>query len=164
MRVGHRQALADIGRALRYLRPFALPFSGKIAYTIFGLVPSLLFPWPAKVLVDHVIQGLPLDSTRYPFFFQPVVDALEGRTPAEMAVAMLLFGLALLAIFGGTGSTDARDQTGASLAQGTDFATRSENVANQGYSFVGGLFGYLEYRLTLRLSQALNHHYRSQLF
>ncbi len=163
-RIGNRQALADIGRALRYLRPVRRAFAGKLAYMLLGLVPAVLFPWPGKVLVDHVIQGLPLDATRYPFFFQPVVDALEGRSPAEMAFAMLLFGLALLAVFGGTGTTDARDQTGAKLAQGTDLATRSENVANEGHSFVGGLVGYLEYRLTLRISQALNHHYRSHLF
>ncbi len=160
----HRQAFADIGRALRYLRPFAVPFSGKIAYMVLGVLPMMVFPWPAKVLVDHVIQDVPIDSTRYPFFFQPVVDALVGRTPMEMAVAMLLVGLALLAVFGGTGTTELRDQTGAGLAQGTDVATRSENQANQGYSFVGGLFGYLEYRLTLRISQGLNHHYRSSLF
>ena len=31
-------------------------------------------------------------------------------------------------------------------------------------SFASGLFGMFEYRWTIRLSQALNHHYRSQLF
>jgi ABC-type multidrug transport system fused ATPase/permease subunit len=160
----HRQAVADIGRGLRYIRPVAFLFSGKIAYGFLSLIPTVVFPWPGKVLIDHVIQGLPLDATRYPFFFQPIVDSLEGATPWQMAVAMLAVALGLLAIFGGTGTTDSRDQTGGSLAQGTDIATRSENQANQGYSFVGGVVGFLEYRLTLRLAQALNHHYRSGLF
>ncbi len=162
--ISHRQAIADIARGLRYIRPFASTFAGKIGFMLIGLLPTVVFPWPGKVLVDHVIQGIPIDATRYPFFFQPIVDALDGASPAEMALAMLAFGLGLLAVFGGTGTTDARDQTNAGLAQGSDVATRSENVANDAHSFVGGVIGYLEFRLTLRLSQALNHHYRSELF
>lgn len=160
----HRQAVADVGRGLRYIGPVRLLFTGKVAYSVLSLLPMVVFPWPGKVLVDHVVQGLPLDATRYPFFFQPVVDALEGATPAEMAFAMLGVGILLLACFGGAGTTDAKDQTGASLAEGTDIATRSENLANQAYSFVGGVVGWFEYRLTLRLVQGLNHHYRSSLF
>ncbi len=162
--ISQRQALTDLGRALRYLWPLRRLFAGKVGYSLVALLPTVVFPWPGKVLIDHVIQGLPLDATRYPFFFQPVVDALEGATPGEMALAMLGVGLVLLALVGGTGTSDARDQTSAGLASGTDVATRSENLANQGHSFVGGLIGYLEFRLTLRLAQALNHHYRSHLF
>jgi ABC-type multidrug transport system fused ATPase/permease subunit len=162
--ISNRQAVTDISRGLRYIWPLRLLFSGKVAYSLVALLPTVVFPWPGKVLVDHVILGLPLDQTSYPFFFQPIVDGLAGATPMEIALAMLLLGLSLLLLFGGSGTTDARDQTGANLAQGTDLATRSENVANQAHSFVGGVLGYLEYRLTLRLSQALNHHYRSQLF
>ena len=162
--VTNRQAFADIWRGLRYLRPVAGLFAGKTAYMVFGVIPGLLFPWPGKVLIDHVIQGLPVDDTRYPFFFRPIVNAIADASPAEMAFAMLGLAVVLLALFGGSGTTDARDQTGGSLAQGTDLATRSENIANQGYSFVGGLFGYLEYRLTLRMVQRLNHYYRSHLF
>jgi ABC-type multidrug transport system fused ATPase/permease subunit len=160
----NRQAVRDIGRGLRYIWPFRKQFCGKVGYSLVGIIPMLILPWPGKVLVDHVIQGLPLDSTRYPFFFQPIVDGLVGASPMEMALAMLGIGLVLLFLFGGTGTTAARDQTSAGLAAGTDHATRSENVANQAHSFVGGVTGYLEYRLTLRLSQALNHHYRSRLF
>lgn len=160
----NRQAISDIARALRYIGPVRRLFAGKIAYTLVGVLPVVLFPWPAKVLVDHVIQGLPLDPSGYPFFFRPVVMLFEGATPTMTAFGMMTFGFLLLALVGGTGTTDARDQTNAGLASGTDLATRSENQANQGYSFVGGVVGYLEYRLTLRLSQALNHHYRGHLF
>lgn len=161
---GHRQALSDVWRALRYVKPVRALFAGKFLFAFVGLVPTVIFPFPAKVLVDHVIQGLPLDATRYPFFFQPVVDSLHGASPQQIALAMLAIGLTLLFFLGGTGTTDSADQTNASLAAGTDVATRSENTANQGYSFIGGVIGNLEYRLTLRLSQGLNHHYRSHLF
>jgi ABC-type multidrug transport system fused ATPase/permease subunit len=160
----HRQAIGDIGRALRYIWPLRGLFARKLGYMFIALVPGVIFPWPGKVLIDHVILGLPIDESGYPFFFQPVVRALDGASPAEMAIAMLALGLGLLFLFGGTGTTDGRDQTSAGLASGTDTATRSENVANQGHSFIGGVVGYLEFKLTLRLSQALNHHYRSQLF
>jgi ATP-binding cassette subfamily B protein len=162
--ISHGQAFTDIARGLRYIRPVGRLFAGKIGYSLVSLIPMLIFPWPAKVLVDHVIQGLPVDPSGYPFFFRPIVVALEGATPAQIAFSMLGVGLALLALVGGTGTTSARDQTNAGLAQGTDVATRSENAANQGHSFIGGVIGYFEYRLTLRLSQALNHHYRSHLF
>jgi ABC-type multidrug transport system fused ATPase/permease subunit len=162
--ISHPQAIRDIARALRYIRPLRRLFLGKIGYSLVALIPGIIFPWPAKVLIDQVIEGLPIDLKGYPFFFQPIMRALDGASPMEMAVAMLVLGLTLLALFGGTGMTDSRDQTGGSLASGTDMATRSENAANQGYSFIGGLIGYLEYKLTLGLSQALNHHYRSQLF
>ena len=102
--ITHRQAIADIARALRYIRPIRRLFAGKLGYSLVALVPAVFFPWPSKVLVDHVIQGLPIDPAGYPFFFRPVVVALEGATPAQMAFAMLAFSLLLLGLFGGTGT------------------------------------------------------------
>ncbi len=162
--VSHRDALRDFWRALRYVAPIKGLFAGKVAYTLVGLVPALVLPWPMKVLIDHVIQGVPFDDTRYPFFFQPFVDGLRGASPSEIAIAVTVLSGVLLAVFGGWGSGTSRDATSAGLGQGTDPATRSENDANAGLSFMGGIVGYLEYCLSLRLSQALNHHYRSALF
>jgi len=162
--ISHRQAVGDFARALRYVAPLKGLFAGKIAYMIAGFVPAVVLPWPVKVLIDHVIQGMPLDETRYPFFLQPLVDALEGLGPAGIAVAVVLFSGGMLVVFGGWGDDESRDSTSAELGEGSDTATRSENDANFAFSFMGGLLGWLEYRLHLRLSQRLNHHYRSALF
>ena len=51
----------------------------------------------------------------------------------------------------------------ASAGQGQDTASRTENLANASGSYASGLFGIVEYRWHLRLSQTLNHYYRSQL-
>ena len=161
--ISHLEALRDFARALHYVAPFRGLYLRKIGFMLLGVIPALLLPWPVKVLVDHVVQDVPLDATTYPFFFQPFVDALVGRSPAEIAVMVTLLLMALLLVFGGWGS-EAQDQTSAGLAQGTDQATRSENDANQGHSFVGGVVGWFEFRLTLRISHLLNHHYRSHLF
>ena len=67
--------------------------------------------------------------------------------------------------YGGFGSTGgANDQTDAGMAQGHDTATQTENEANAANSKFAGLVGFIEFRLQLRLSQALNHLLRSQLF
>jgi ABC-type multidrug transport system fused ATPase/permease subunit len=158
-----RQAFADMARALRYIGPFRSRFKRKIFYQTLTVIPSLLLPWPGKVLVDHVIQDIPFEDTRYPFFFQPIIELLEGASPTAIAIAMLAFSATLLLLFGGYAS-DSRDQTSSGLAQGDDTATTQENAANDGHSFMGGIFGWIEYRLTILLSQDLNHHYRSHLF
>ncbi len=158
-----RQSIADLGRALRYVRPFRGRISAKVGYTLLSLIPAVVLPWPAKVLVDHVIQDVPVSDTHYPFFFQPLVALLEGASPAQTALAVLAFSLLMLLIFGGW-ANDARDQASSGLAAGDDLATQQENAANQGHSFMGGLLGWLEWKLTIRLTQDINHHYRSALF
>ncbi len=159
----NREVLRDLGRALRYVAPVRRLYAAKLALMSLVVVPTILLPWPGKILLDHVILAQPLLREDYPFFFHPFIDVVQGRSPAEVAFFVVLFLLAMLAVFGGW-SSEAQDQTAASLSQGIDTATRSENQANQGHSFVGGLVGYLEFRLTLDISQRLNHHYRSHLF
>jgi ABC-type multidrug transport system fused ATPase/permease subunit len=63
----------------------------------------------------------------------------------------------------GTGGAE-RDQAEGYLASGHDQATRTENEANAGFSMASGLLGLFDFRFTIRLTQALNHHYRSSLF
>ncbi|MBW2422469.1 MAG: ABC transporter ATP-binding protein, partial [Deltaproteobacteria bacterium] len=161
----NRDGLRIIGRALRFLGPVKREMVVKILFTIVSLVPILFLPWPAKILIDHVIEGRAFDAAtaRYPFFIAPIVAWTEGGSPVEIA-AIVFFVFAVLLALVGAWSMTGRDQTYASLAQGMDVATRSENEANSGWSFAGGIFGYIEFRWTLRLSHLINHHYRSELF
>jgi ABC-type multidrug transport system fused ATPase/permease subunit len=61
-----------------------------------------------------------------------------------------------------SGETDRATDFG--VPEGWDTATRTENQASSGFSLVSGLLGLVDFRWTIRLSQKLNHHYRSRLF
>jgi ABC-type multidrug transport system fused ATPase/permease subunit len=137
----------------------------KAVLTAVSLLPLVLAPWPIKVLIDHVILDTPIGEGRYPTLLEPVVSALEGRSPLELLGWVSLALLVMIAVFGSFGSEGAeRDITEGGLAQGSDTATQTENQANLGFSFAGGLFGLFDFRWTLRLTQDLNHHYRARLF
>ena len=165
--ISGRETLRIFRRALRYVAPFRGGFALKVGLTMLSLAPLLFLPWPLKIVIDHVVRGLPVPdpSSRYPFFMQPFLDRLVGASAEEIMLAMaVLMGVTALLI-GAFGTQAAeRDQTSGWLSSGRDTATRTENEANLGWSFAGGFLGLIEFRWTIRLTQALNHHYRSLLF
>ena len=164
---GNREALRIIGRALRYLGPFRQRFAIKGALVILTLLPLLFLPWPVKIIVDHIVLGLPLSepTTPYPALILPLIEFLDGRSWQSMLLWLVGIQLALVALLGAVGTGGAeRDQAEGYLSSGHDQATRTENEANAGWSMASGLLGLLDFRFTIRLTQALNHHYRSQLF
>jgi ABC-type multidrug transport system fused ATPase/permease subunit len=165
--LGHGQAFRVLVRASRYLAPFRARFAAKLALLVVSLLPILLLPWPVKIIVDHVILKIPVDSptTPYPAPIAGLVALLAGLTPAEIVAVMLGLQLVLIILLGavGTGGSE-RDQADAYLSGGHDQQTRTENDANAGFSMASGLLGLFDFRFTLRLTQDLNHHYRSQLF
>jgi ATP-binding cassette, subfamily B, bacterial MsbA len=161
--IGNAEALQIVGRALRYVRPVWGRFAVKLLFAIASLLPLLVLPWPLKILIDHVINGDPIvaGATRFPAYLLPLVDTLAGASRAEIAVAVLGASFLILGLFGGFGQQRGTDEE---LTNGLDVASRSENQANSAVSRSGGLIGWLEYRWHLRLTQRLNHHYRSQAF
>ncbi|HEY8157000.1 MAG TPA: ABC transporter ATP-binding protein [Myxococcota bacterium] len=166
-RLGERETLRLFARALRYVSPLRWRFAGKLGLTLASLAPRLLLPWPAKLIIDHVINRDPITAALagYPLFVQTVLAPLAGMEPLAILLWLLgAQGLLALAV-GAVGSTAAEvDRTEGSLSSGRDTATTTENEANYGYSFAGGLLGLFEFRFTLRLTQALNHRYRSRVF
>jgi ABC-type multidrug transport system fused ATPase/permease subunit len=152
-------------RALRFVAPLRGRVAVKVALLLVSIVPLVLVPWPGKIVIDHVIEGAPIVPGEYPFFVRPVALLLEGRSPGEMLLWTLAIQLALIAEVGAFGAgTRERDEADAWLGSGYDTQTRSENEANAGFSLAGGLLGWVDFRWTLRLTQDLNHHYRSLLF
>jgi ABC-type multidrug transport system fused ATPase/permease subunit len=156
-----------LARALRYAAPFRFQFAVKLLLTLLTLLSGVLLPWPAKIVLDHVIGTAPIEQTvtPYPFFVQPLVAPLAGASPIEILCWTIAAQMVLLFLFGavGAGSRE-NDSVNSYLASGQDTATRTENEANHGHSFAGGLLGLFELRWTMRLTQALNHHYRSRLY
>lgn len=160
-----RDTCRVIGRALTYIRYFPYRFMAKFLLFAMSLMTPLIMPWPIKIVIDNVILQKVMAPDAFPAYFRPFVMFLDGRTPFEMMVWVLCLGVAMVLLIGGFGSTGgSNDQTDAGMAQGHDTATQTENEANAAFSKFAGLVGFIEFRLQLRLSQALNHLLRSQLF
>jgi ABC-type multidrug transport system fused ATPase/permease subunit len=137
----------------------------KLIVTMLSLLPALFLPWPGKILVDNIIQHAPLDPTaHYPFFFRPLVAAIQGQSPAMTVIWVGSVVFVLLLLVGGWGTGNQDSVSGELNGGGTDVASRSENEANNAFSYVSGLMGLFDYRWMLRISQSINHRIRSRLF
>ena len=182
-----REVLRIFARALSYMRFFKARIAAKFALVTAEMVFRLLVaPWPGKFVVDHVILGLPVgDAAGFPGYLAPFVAMLADKGPVERMLWVFLLGVFMVTVFGfttsrGTARSASGMPTGASaassggattmlthghgtLAQGHDTATQTENQANRGSGLMGGLLGFLDFRLHLRLTQSLNHLLRTQL-
>ncbi len=166
-RLGARETLSLLRRAFRYAAPFRWRLAVKYVLLVASLLPLLVLPWPVKVLLDHVVEGIPIGAqpVPYPPFLAPLMERLAGAAPGEIVVAMVLLQLALVLLVGAVGtSATERDTADGYLSSGHDQATSTENEANAGFSMASGLLGLFDMRFTLRLTQALNHYYRARLF
>ena len=166
-RPGERETLRLFARALRFVAPLRWRFAGKLGLTLVSLAPRLLLPWPVKLIIDHVINRNPVADAlaSYPGFVRPLLAPLVTMDTLEILLWLLGAQALLVLAIGALGSTAAEvDRTEGSLSSGRDTATTTENEANYGHSYAGGLLGLFEFRFTLRLTQALNHLYRSRVF
>ncbi len=166
-RFSSAEAVRLFARAFHYVRPFFGRFAIKAVLTSASLLVAIFLAWPVKIIVDHVVLEVPLDqpTTPHPPFIEPFLAPLYGASSFEVLVWMAIAQLGLIVTIGAFGTTSAqRDRAGGNFAAGRDTATRTENEANRGFSYAGGLFGLFDYFFTLRLSQALNHYYRSRLY
>lgn len=161
------QALATIGRALRYSTQYKLELAVKATTQATSIFWILFLPWPAKIVIDYIVLG---DSPRanatvIPFFFEPLLRIVDPLTPYQTAwfmAGLFLLMILLVGAFGTDGGQ--RNQAVAWLAQGEDTATRSENQANEMHSLVSGLFGLFESLWHIRITHRINHRLRSELF
>ncbi len=158
------RALRIIALALQYARPFAARFAVKAGLVLTSIAVLLVLPIPAKLLIDHVILGQPIAAERNPLVREPLLW-LGLTEPAAIFWATATLLVALLVLAGAVGPGGAENEpTQAWLGGGQDTATQTENEANAGFSLVGGLLGLVDYFFTIRLTQDLNHHYRTRLF
>ncbi|MBW2314120.1 MAG: ABC transporter ATP-binding protein [Deltaproteobacteria bacterium] len=165
--ITNRETLRLFARALRWVWPLRRRMAVKIVLLIVGLLPWLFLTFPVKILIDHVVLGLPIAEhmNGYPGFLHPLVSWLTAGPPAAVAWRTAGVQLTMMLLFGAFGTTvRERDDADAAVAQGQDTATQTENDANVGFTLSGGLLGIFDFHWTLRLSQELNHIYRSRLF
>jgi ABC-type multidrug transport system fused ATPase/permease subunit len=162
-----RETLQVIRRALRYVEPFKARFSVKVGLMFASLIPMLMLPWPVKIIIDNVIEGRAIDDPirPYPPLIAPLLNGLAGYSPYELLFIVITFQTTLFLLIGAFGASGSERETAeGNLASGYDTASRTENEANEGFSLTGGLLGLFDFRWTMRLTQSLNHHYRTRLF
>ena len=163
----HWEALRVVGRALRFIAPFKRQFAVKVVLMLISLIPMLMLPWPVKIIIDNVVEGHPIDAPLrpYPAMIAPLMESLASYSPTELLLIVIAFQTTLFLVIGAFGTSGSEGESAeGNLASGYDTASRTENEANSGFSLTGGLLGLFDFRWTMRLTQALNHHYRTQLF
>ena len=165
-RISSRETFALLGRSLAFVWPYRRQIAVKLALTVVGLAVVLFLPWPIKILIDHVVQGMPVGSspTPYPPYVSWFVDLLHGLTPIEIVWAVIGVCVLGIVLIGGFGGGVARDEASGGLAEGLDTATQSENQANESGSRVSGLLGLYEFRYQLRITHRINHALRTLIF
>ena len=156
-----------IRRAIRYIGPFKARFSVKVGLMFASLIPMLMLPWPVKIIIDNVIEGRAIDDPirPYPGLIAPILNSLADYSVYELLFIVIAFQTTLFLLIGAFGASGSERETAEGyLASGYDTASRTENEANSGFSLTGGFLGLFDFRWTMRLTQSLNHHYRTQLF
>jgi ATP-binding cassette, subfamily B, bacterial len=138
----------------RYRRLLAI----KCALGFVSLTFFLLTPWPVKIVIDNVI-----DHHRLTGVPAAILLPLVGNNPMGILIAVTLF--LLLCVFligmihGEAQSLGTNVQSG-----GLDQAGITANDANEGGSLWNGLFGYLEARVTIDLTQRMNQSLRTAVY
>ncbi|MDE0658024.1 MAG: hypothetical protein OXI79_00080, partial [Gammaproteobacteria bacterium] len=161
------ETLEVAARGMFLARHFAGRFLLKLTLMFFAIaVPLVMLPWPIKMIIDHVVLGTPIEeATGYPPIWRPFLDALAGSGPLEVLLAvMAVLALFVLLIGGYSQGDNARDETEGNLEEGHDTATKVENSLHGAHSYVGGIYGYIDFKINTRLTQSVNHYFRARLF
>ena len=130
----------------------------KCALVFISLTFFLMTPWPLKIVIDNVIDGHPLTGVP-----AAILTPIAGSSRIAMLVAVTLF-LALAAILIGMVAGDAQALGTDVASGGLDQASLTANDANDGGSLWNGLFGYLEARVTIDLTQRMNQSVRTAIY
>ncbi|MDE0423173.1 MAG: ABC transporter ATP-binding protein [Gammaproteobacteria bacterium] len=159
-----RESARIILRAASYLRYFVGRSIIKLAMTWVGrALPIFVLTWFGKILIDHVVLGEPIEEAeQYPAYMMPVLDILQGYSAFEIMIFLAIVGVGLMLTMGAYPGY--RDEVEAGLMEGRDYATSTENAMHGGHSSLGAFYGYVEFTMNMRLTQALNHTVRSHVF
>ena len=154
-------ALVIIGRSIKLLAEVKWLFMLKALLQFLMIVPGLLLPWMAKIVVDNVMLQAPFGQTEvlYPPFMYPILNLVEGQDPLGIMLTLSIVYFVMLLIAGSR-----MGETEAGLLQGRDAATQAENQLSTGHSEGGGLLGLVEFMAHVRLTQSVANRVRSRLF
>jgi ATP-binding cassette subfamily B protein len=155
-------SIGDAWRLLVKSWPFISRYRRLVAIKCGLVLASLTFflmtPWPLKIVIDNVIDGHPL--TGIP---AAILTPIVGTDRAALLGAVTLFLLAAMLLIGMVGDS-ARDLNTRVDSGGLDQAGATADEANDGSSLWNGLFGYLETRVTIDLTQRMNQSVRTAIY
>ena len=138
----------------RYRRLVAI----KCVLVFVSLTFFLMTPWPLKIVIDNVIDGHPL--TGIP---GAILTPMTGSSRTAILLAVSMF-LVLTVILIGMVHGEAQSLGTNVNSGGLDQAGITANDANEGGSLWNGLFGYLESRVTIDLTQRMNQSLRTAIY
>ena len=138
----------------RYRRLVAI----KCVLVFVSLTFFLMTPWPLKIIIDNVIDGHPL--TGIP---GAILTPMVGDSRTGLLIALSLF-LVLTVILIGMVHGNAEALGTNVNSGGLDQAGITASDANDGGSLWNGLFGYLESRITIDLTQRMNQSLRTAIY
>jgi ABC-type multidrug transport system fused ATPase/permease subunit len=130
----------------------------KTALALTSLTFFLLVPWPLKIIIDNIINGRPLDGAP-----AIVLGPFVGDDRALLLAVVTGFLLIAAIMSGMTGDQPVALSTDVQSG-GLDQAGITSNDANEGWSLWNGLFGYLETRVTIQLTQRINQAVRTAVY
>lgn len=156
-------ALVLIGRCVKLLFEVKWLFSAKFLLQLLMVVPALMLPWMAKIVLENVMLQQPFGQTEvlYPPFMVPILALVQGQDPMGIMLTITIIYVIMLVT---VGSRMGGRGMGAGLLQGQDAATQAENQTSAGGSGGGGLLGLAEFMTHVRLTQTVTNRVRSRLF
>ena len=165
--ISHIESLRIILRGYQWLKYVKGLFFTRWAMGVAIIVPGLFIGWFTKIIIDHVILGVPLiaDEVNFPPHMHWLLEMLEGRTGLDIAIFLLVIYVIGLFLIGTRAGG-----TGANLYGGRDVQSNAENAVSggQGGSFTGseagGIWGLAEWWVSVRLSQRFINRLRTDLF
>jgi ABC-type multidrug transport system fused ATPase/permease subunit len=153
-----REAWQLLVKSWPYVSRFRRLVAIKCALVFVSLTFFLMTPWPLKIVIDNVIDGHPL--TGIP---GAILTPMVGSSRSGVLTAVSLF-LVLTVILIGMVHGEAQSLGTNVNSGGLDQAGITANDANEGGSLWNGLFGYLESRVTIDLTQRMNQSLRTAIY
>ena len=130
----------------------------KVLLALFSLTFFLMTPWPLKIIIDNVLDDHPL--TGIPHL---LITPIAGSDPGRILLVVVSF-LAVAALLVGMVADHAVPLSTEVQSWGLDQAGFTQNDANEGWSLWNGLFGYMETRITLDLTQRITQSVRVAVY
>src|SRR5581483_9797998 len=145
-------------RSWRFIRDFRALVWAKTLLALMSLTFFLMTPWPLKIVIDNVLDSRPLTGVP-----RALIAPIAGGDRAAILAVVTGF-LAIAALLVGMVADRAVELSTEVQSGGLDQAGFTQNDANDGWSLWNGLFGYLETRITLDLTQRITQSVRTAVY
>ena len=157
-----REAARVVGRSIALLAQAPGLFAAKFTLRLGLVLPALMLPWMAKIVIDNVVLQQPFDATEvvFPPFMNPILGLVEGLDPLGIMLVLTTIYVVMLVTIGSRTS----GYKGGGLLAGRDAATQAENQISAGSSAGSSFWGLAEFMVNVRLTQTLANRLRSRLF